>query len=174
MTRSALVALLAIATPVSPATAQQWEITTIEDKFAGGVRAYTADSPANPHGGSLALACRPGQQVAINLSFGSVKTLVSETGPLDGGTVAVRIKLDGVLAKRGIVGSGVFLQPVSDGVYQFLRSDMGQELRRSETLEVETNWDTNAGETFSLRGFAETYDALSAMCGSRGSTPPTH
>ena len=166
MTRTTLVALLPLTIAVPPATAQQWEITAIEDKFAGGVRAYTADSEANPYGGSFALACRPGQQVAVNLSFGSVKTLVSETGPLDGGTVAVRIKLDGVLAQPGIGGS-VFLQPVSEGVYQFLGSDWHQQLGRSETLEVETNWNTNASETFSLRGLGETYRALSARCESR-------
>ena len=165
MTRTALVVLV-IAAPVFPATAQQWEITTIEDKFAGRVRAYTADSPANPHGGSLALACRPGEQVAINLNFGSVEKLESELGPLDSGTVAVRIKLDGVLA--GDTGmSTVFLVPASDRVYQFLAPDWVRDVRPAETLEVETNWNTNASETFSLRGMPETYDALRARCGSR-------
>ena len=165
MTRNALFALLALATPVSPATAQQWEITTIEDKFAGGVRAYTADSPTNAHGGSLVLACRPGQQVAVNLSFGSVETLVSETGPHEGGTVVVRIKLDGVVDTAIQGESGVFLQPVSGGVYQFqFPSVLGRKLRRSEVLEVETNWNTNASETFTLRGFAQTHDALRASC----------
>ena len=142
---------------------------------------YTADSPANSHGGSLVLACRPGMEVsevalvAVNLNFGSGETLVSEHGRTENNNELVRIKLDGLLAKHyigttGIERIGVDLRRLSDGVYGFVgfrRSDRIQELRRSETLEVETNWNTNTSETFSLRGFAAPYDELTARCGSR-------
>ncbi|MDE0256837.1 MAG: hypothetical protein OXR82_00430 [Gammaproteobacteria bacterium] len=148
MTRTALIAQLALAMFVTPATAQQWEITTVEDKFAGGVRMYTADSPANSHGGSLVLACRPGMEVtevalvAVNLNFGSVETLVSEHGRTENNNELVRIKLDGLLAKHyigttGIERIGVDLRRLSDGVYGFVgfrRSD------RSKSFDVPRHW----------------------------------